>query len=159
MQWVIPHRLNSTRLGWADLGLIQFRLRFSVHLLIAKCSTKPGIIRSFSPHQYIGAPSCSLLPAIWTGWPKLLPWHPVRLKDKVSHSCGFLFIAKIFGASRRKSLCLRKNPLLHKIKNIFRSWREPWHKFEDWDWFNARNFCRSNIASSDNKSFNHSDIW
>ena len=22
------------------------------------------------------------------------------------------------------------------------SWREPWHKFEDWDWFNARNFCR-----------------
>ena len=31
------------------------------------------------------------------------------------------------------------------MSNIYRiiiSWREPWHKFEDWDWFNARNFCR-----------------
>eukprot|EP00096_Caligus_rogercresseyi_P009061 TRINITY_DN300_c0_g1_i1.p1 TRINITY_DN300_c0_g1~~TRINITY_DN300_c0_g1_i1.p1 ORF type:complete len:339 (-),score=87.57 TRINITY_DN300_c0_g1_i1:182-1198(-) len=26
--------------------------------------------------------------------------------------------------------------------NYFLSWREPWHKFEDWDWFNGRNFCR-----------------
>ncbi|XP_040579033.1 uncharacterized protein [Lepeophtheirus salmonis] len=26
--------------------------------------------------------------------------------------------------------------------NYFISWREPWHKFEDWDWFNGRNFCR-----------------
>jgi len=26
--------------------------------------------------------------------------------------------------------------------NYFMSWREPWHKFEDWDWFNGRNFCR-----------------
>jgi len=26
--------------------------------------------------------------------------------------------------------------------HYFLSWREPWHKFEDWDWFNARNFCR-----------------
>ena len=22
------------------------------------------------------------------------------------------------------------------------SWREPWTKFEDWDWFNGRNYCR-----------------
>ena len=26
--------------------------------------------------------------------------------------------------------------------HYFLSWREPWNKFEDWDWFNARNFCR-----------------
>merc|ERR1719458_734990 len=26
--------------------------------------------------------------------------------------------------------------------HYFLSWREPWHKFEDWDWFNGRNFCR-----------------
>ena len=26
--------------------------------------------------------------------------------------------------------------------NYFLSWREPWHKFEDWDWVNGRNFCR-----------------
>merc|ERR1739844_286732 len=26
--------------------------------------------------------------------------------------------------------------------NYFLSWREPWHKFGDWDWFNGRNFCR-----------------
>merc|ERR1711974_549944 len=26
--------------------------------------------------------------------------------------------------------------------NYFLSWREPWHKFEDRDWFNGRNFCR-----------------
>merc|ERR1712223_1393289 len=26
--------------------------------------------------------------------------------------------------------------------NYFLSWQEPWHKFEDWDWFNGRNFCR-----------------
>ncbi|XP_040566110.1 uncharacterized protein [Lepeophtheirus salmonis] len=26
--------------------------------------------------------------------------------------------------------------------HYFLSWREPWHKFEDWDWFNARSFCR-----------------
>jgi len=29
-----------------------------------------------------------------------------------------------------------------KGHNYFLSWREPWHKFEDWDWFNGRNFCR-----------------
>ena len=49
-------------------------------------------------------------------------------------------------------------PLLHKPKvelckdrkfhekygkhHYFLSWREPWNKFEDWDWFNGRNFCR-----------------
>jgi len=26
--------------------------------------------------------------------------------------------------------------------HYFLSWREPWNKFEDWDWFNGRNFCR-----------------
>jgi len=26
--------------------------------------------------------------------------------------------------------------------HYFLSWREPWTKFEDWDWFNARNYCR-----------------
>ena len=31
---------------------------------------------------------------------------------------------------------------MSNIYCIIISWREPWHKFEDWDWFNARNFCR-----------------
>jgi len=26
--------------------------------------------------------------------------------------------------------------------HYFLSWRESWTKFEDWDWFNARNYCR-----------------
>jgi len=26
--------------------------------------------------------------------------------------------------------------------HYFLSWREPWNKFENWDWFNGRNFCR-----------------
>ena len=26
--------------------------------------------------------------------------------------------------------------------HYFLSWREPWNRFEDWDWFNGRNFCR-----------------
>ena len=26
--------------------------------------------------------------------------------------------------------------------HYFLSWRESWNKFEDWDWFNGRNFCR-----------------
>ncbi len=26
--------------------------------------------------------------------------------------------------------------------HYFLSWREPWNKFGDWDWFNGRNFCR-----------------
>lgn len=26
--------------------------------------------------------------------------------------------------------------------HYFLSWREPWNKFEDWDWFNGRNYCR-----------------
>ncbi len=26
--------------------------------------------------------------------------------------------------------------------HYFLSWREPWNMFEDWDWFNGRNFCR-----------------
>jgi hypothetical protein len=40
---------------------------------------------------------------------------------------------------------LCKNRTSHgKLGNhhYFLSWREPWHKFEDWDWFNGRNFCR-----------------
>merc|ERR1719319_1545310 len=38
--------------------------------------------------------------------------------------------------------------------NYFLSWREPWHKFEDWDWFNGRNFCRDrcmDLVSFDTK--------
>jgi len=37
--------------------------------------------------------------------------------------------------------------------HYFLSWREPWHKFEDWDWFNGRNFCRErcmDLVSFDN---------
>jgi len=26
--------------------------------------------------------------------------------------------------------------------HYFLSWREPWNRYEDWDWFNGRNFCR-----------------
>merc|ERR1712088_752198 len=40
-------------------------------------------------------------------------------------------------------LCLnRKFHETYNGHNYFLSWREPWHKFEDWDWFNGRNFCR-----------------
>jgi hypothetical protein len=37
--------------------------------------------------------------------------------------------------------------------HYFLSWREPWNKFEDWDWFNGRNFCRErcmDLISFDN---------
>merc|ERR1711994_991036 len=39
--------------------------------------------------------------------------------------------------------CMKRKSHM-KIGNhhYFLSWREPWHKFEDWDWFNGRNFCR-----------------
>merc|ERR1719225_195759 len=36
----------------------------------------------------------------------------------------------------------RKSHMKIGNHNYFLSWREPWHKFEDWDWFNGRNFCR-----------------
>jgi len=36
----------------------------------------------------------------------------------------------------------RKSHMKVGNHNYFLSWREPWHKFEDWDWFNGRNFCR-----------------
>jgi len=36
----------------------------------------------------------------------------------------------------------RKSHMKVGDHNYFLSWREPWHKFEDWDWFNGRNFCR-----------------
>jgi len=36
----------------------------------------------------------------------------------------------------------RKSHLKMGGHHYFLSWREPWHKFEDWDWFNGRNFCR-----------------
>lgn len=36
----------------------------------------------------------------------------------------------------------RKSHLKWGSHHYFLSWREPWHKFEDWDWFNGRNFCR-----------------
>lgn len=39
--------------------------------------------------------------------------------------------------------------------HYFLSWREPWHKFEDWDWFNGRNFCRDRCM--DLVSFNTPD--
>merc|ERR1711899_340903 len=43
------------------------------------------------------------------------------------------------------NITLCKNRTSHgKLGNhhYFLSWREPWNKFEDWDWFNGRNFCR-----------------
>lgn len=57
--------------------------------------------------------------------------------------------------------------------NYFLSWREPWHKFEDWDWFNGRNFCRDrcmdlvsfetaeeyNMFSEIMKKDNVSSVW
>ena len=36
----------------------------------------------------------------------------------------------------------RKYHEKYKGHHYFLSWREPWNKFEDWDWFNGRNFCR-----------------
>ena len=41
----------------------------------------------------------------------------------------------------------------------FLSWREPWNKFEDWDWFNARNFCRERcmdlVSFEDPEEYRH----
>ena len=36
--------------------------------------------------------------------------------------------------------------ICHLLITSDHSWREPWHKFEDWDWFNARNFCRLAVS-------------
>jgi len=41
--------------------------------------------------------------------------------------------------------------------HYFLSWREPWTKFEDWDWFNGRNFCRERCM--DLISFNTADEY
>merc|ERR1711973_129032 len=48
----------------------------------------------------------------------------------------------------------RKSHMKVGNHNYFLSWREPWHKFEDWDWFNGRNFCRDrcmDLVSFDTK--------
>merc|ERR1712216_1044212 len=45
----------------------------------------------------------------------------------------------------KPKLDLRKKRSFHEKYNghhYFLSWRESWTKFEDWDWFNARNYCR-----------------
>merc|ERR1712086_1078606 len=43
--------------------------------------------------------------------------------------------------------------------HYFLSWREPWHKFEDWDWFNGRNFCRERcmdlVSFEDPEEYRH----
>ena len=43
--------------------------------------------------------------------------------------------------------------------HYFLSWREPWNKFEDWDWFNARNFCRERcmdlVSFEDPEEYRH----
>ena len=53
----LPYRLYSTRLGLSDLGLIKFRYRFPVHLMILKCSTKPVLTRSWVfPREDFGDP-------------------------------------------------------------------------------------------------------
>ena len=49
------------------------------------------------------------------------------------------------GSFWKLNLCIRILGKSHgKLgkHHYFLSWREPWNKFEDWDWFNARNFCR-----------------
>jgi len=41
------------------------------------------------------------------------------------------------------NLCLRrKSHFQENGHHYFLSWRSTWHKYEDWDWFNGRNFCR-----------------
>merc|ERR1712062_467841 len=43
--------------------------------------------------------------------------------------------------------------------HYFLSWREPWNKFEDWDWFNGRNFCRERcmdlVSFEDPEEYRH----
>ena len=43
--------------------------------------------------------------------------------------------------------------------HYFLSWRESWNKFEDWDWFNARNFCRERcmdlVSFEDPEEYRH----
>jgi len=43
--------------------------------------------------------------------------------------------------------------------HYFLSWREPWNKFENWDWFNARNFCRERcmdlVSFEDPEEYRH----
>ena len=39
--------------------------------------------------------------------------------------------------------------------HYFLSWREPWNKFEDWDWFNARSVITSHFIGSNRISGSH----
>merc|ERR1711962_1045433 len=43
--------------------------------------------------------------------------------------------------------------------HYFLSWRESWNKFEDWGWFNGRNFCRERcmdlVSFEDPEEYRH----
>ena len=45
-----------------------------------------------------------------------------------------------------KNTCPRSFHEKYNGHHYFLSWRESWTKFEDWDWFNARNYCRWVLA-------------
>jgi len=68
-------------------------------------------------------------------------------------SCALVVIAQRPARIGPDGKPLLNRPVLEECKkrishlkwgghHYFLSWREPWHKFEDWDWFNGRNFCR-----------------
>jgi hypothetical protein len=75
---------------------------------------------------------------------------------------SLLSLAALAGAQEKPRLGDDGRPLLNKPKlelckkrsfhekynghHYFLSWRESWTKFEDWDWFNARNYCRSPVV-------------
>ena len=65
----------------------------------------------------------------------------VRRFHKAGYKICYLTVCGIFGNQR----CVSPPGISHMTwggHHYFLSWREPWHKFEDWDWFNGRNFCR-----------------
>ena len=92
-------------------------------------------------------------------------WSPLLLRHSVTALLPFrmlvlvlLMLSTCVLGQDKPRLGADGRPLLNKPKvelckerkfhekygnhHYFLSWREPWNKFEDWDWFNGRNFCR-----------------
>ena len=78
---------------------------------------------------------------VWLNLKKIFSLYAIRISHLSFRAFLFNIKVHVFSQNLHKNL-LRSFHEKYAGHHYFLSWRESWTKFEDWDWFNARNYCR-----------------